>query len=97
MDLGNTIKNFRKQKELKQGEFAIKCGISQTYLSLIENNQKEPNLSTLKEISIQLDIPLPIIFFQSMTNEDIPSQKRDAYKIIGPSVKSLINEFFSIQ
>lgn len=96
MDLGNTIKTFRKQKELKQGEFAKKCGISQTYLSLIENNQKEPNLSTLKEISIQLDVPLPILFFQSLTNEDIPSPKRDAFKIIGPSVKSLINEFFAI-
>ena len=76
-------------------EFAQSCGITQTYLSQIENNQKEPNLSTLKDISKNLDIPLPILFFLSLNEEDIPQEKRQAFEIISPSVKSLINEFFT--
>ncbi|MGQ7855146.1 helix-turn-helix domain-containing protein [Pedobacter sp. WC2501] len=33
---------------MRQNAFADLCNISQTYLSQIENNIKEPNISTLK-------------------------------------------------
>lgn len=96
MDLGNIIKNIRKQKGQTQSEFALLCGITQTYLSQIENNSKEPNLSTLKLISENLNMPLPILFFLSMTEEDVQPNKRKAFQIVSPSVKSLVNEFFAV-
>ena len=96
MDLGIVIKNMRKQKKLTQGEFASLCGITQTYLSQIEGNLKEPNLSILKTISENLNIPLPILFFLSLNEEDIQPNKRQAFEVVGPSVKSLVNEFFTI-
>ncbi len=96
MNLGTTIKNIRKQKGFTQVDFANKCGITQTYLSQIENNLKEPNLSTLKSISLNLSLPLPIIFFLSMDEEDVSPQKRDAFNFVNPSIKSLVNEFFAI-
>jgi transcriptional regulator with XRE-family HTH domain len=96
MDLGKTIKTLRKQKDMTQDAFAEKCEITQTYLSQIENNQKEPNLSILKKISEKLDVPLPIIFYLSMNSEDVPEEKRKAFEMISPSVKSLVNEFFAV-
>jgi len=96
MNLGNSIKNIRKQKGLTQNEFATLCGITQTYLSQIEGNLKEPNLSTLKAISVKLQMPLPILFFLSMTEDDVQLEKRKAFEIISPSVKSLVNEFFAV-
>lgn len=96
MDLGIVIKNMRKQKKLTQGEFASLCGITQTYLSQIESNLKEPNLSTLRTISEKLNIPLPIMFFLSLTDDDIQPNKRKAFEIVSPSVKLLVNEFFAI-
>ncbi len=96
MDLGIVIKNTRKAKGLTQTQFAKSCGITQTYLSQIEGNLKEPNLSTLKEISNNLDLPLPILFFLSLTEDDVTPNKRHAFDIISPSVKSLVNEFFSV-
>lgn len=96
MNLGNVIKNSRKQKGLTQNEFSSLCGITQTYLSQIEGNLKEPNLSTLKAISEKLNIPLPILFFLSMTAEDVQPNKRKAFEIVSPSVKSLVNEFFGV-
>lgn len=95
MDLGTTIKNIRKQKGIKQNTFAELCGISQTYLSQIENNQKEANISTLKKIALKLEISLPILFFLSIDENDIPISKRQAYSIIGPTVKTLINEIIN--
>lgn len=96
MDLGTTLKNLRKQRGQTQQEFATQCGITQTYLSQIESNQKEPNLSTLKSISDKMKVPLPIIFFLSMTEDDIHPSKRKAFGIVNPSVKSMVNEFFSV-
>ncbi|TAH40116.1 MAG: XRE family transcriptional regulator [Bacteroidetes bacterium] len=96
MDLGITIKNIRKKQGLTQGEFAERIGITQTYLSQIENNLREPNLSTLKSVSKGLKTPLPVLFFLSMTEEDVQPKKRDAFKLVSPSVKSLLHEFFSV-
>lgn len=96
MDLGTVIKNIRKQKKMTQGHFADLCDISQTYLSQIESNQREPNLSTIRVISEQLGVPLPILFFLSMTGDDVDPEKREAFEIVNPSVKSLVNEFFAV-
>ena len=96
MDLGTTIKNIRKQKNLSQGKFASDCGITQTYLSQIEKNQKEPDLTILKKIASGLEIPLPILFFQSLTEEDVELDKREIFQVIGPSVKKIIDEIFLV-
>lgn len=95
MDLGNTIKLLRNQKGIKQNLFAEKCAITPAYLSQIENNLKEPNISTLKIISKNLGVPLPILFFLSMDNDDIKPEKRKAFQILAPSIKSMVNEFFT--
>ncbi|MDA3778926.1 MAG: helix-turn-helix transcriptional regulator [Bacteroidales bacterium] len=96
MDLGIVIKNIRKQKGQTQAEFASLCGITQTYLSQIESNAKEPTISTLKNICEKLDMPLPILFFQSLTSEDVNPSKRNAFELVSPSIKSLVNEFFAV-
>ena len=95
MNLGGTIKNLRQQKGYNQRDFAIECEITPTYLSQLETNQKEPNLSKLHVFAKVLQIPLPVLFFLSLTPEDIKPDKRKAYELLGPSVKSLINEFFT--
>jgi XRE family transcriptional regulator, regulator of sulfur utilization len=95
MNLGYTIQKIRKQLGVKQNEFAKICDITPAYLSLIESNRKEPNLSTIKVIAKNLDVPLPILFFLSLDESDINPNKQEAYKIIAPSIKSLIGSFFT--
>ena len=92
MNLGNAIKTLRKHKDIKQYAFAELCGLSQTYLSQIENNQKEPNISTLKLITEKLNVALPLLFFLAIDADDIPESKKQAFQIIGPTVKQLISE-----
>lgn len=94
MDIGNTIKKLRVQKGFRQNEFAEKCELTQAYLSKIENNQKEPALGVLKKIALELEMPLPVLFFHSLTTEDIDPKKRDAFQIILPSIKGMIESFF---
>lgn len=94
MDLGNAIKHLRQQKGIKQNSLAEKSGISQTYLSQIENNVKEPNISTLKVICENLNVPLPVLFFLAIDNNDIAPEKRNAFKHLAPSINSMVTEFF---
>lgn len=95
MDIGKVIKEVRKSKGLKQQSFAKMCGITQTYLSQIENNVKEPTISLLKRIAENLNLPLPILYFLSLEKNDIEKRKQDAYDLLMPFIKSIVNQFFS--
>lgn len=95
MNVGQTIKDFRKKKGIKQGDFSKMCEITQTYLSLIESNQKEPNLSLLKTISENLEVPLPILVFLSLDINDVPDGKKDLYKILEPSLKDMVTQIYT--
>lgn len=76
----------------KQNTFAEMCDISQTYLSQIESNQREPNISTLKSICSHLKVSLPILFFLALDIEDVPENKKSVFAIISPTMKTLVNE-----
>ena len=94
MDLGGTIKNLRQKRGITQNAMADSCDITQTYLSQIENNAKEPTLSVLKAISKKLGVPLPILFFLTLDESDVKPDKRAAFNHLAPSIKSMISEFF---
>lgn len=95
MNIGSIIKNLRKAKKITQTQLAKSSGITQTYLSQIENNQKEPTLATLKIITENLSTPLPILLFMAVESNDIPENKRAAYDAVSPSVKSLLDTLFT--
>lgn len=94
MNIGTIISSLRKGKGYKQGEFANVVGISQTYLSLIEKNHREPNLSLLKTIAATLSIPLSAILFLSLQEEDVPAHKREFYSGLYGKMKQLIESMF---
>lgn len=57
--LGNSIKTARKMKKLTTTELAKLVGVSQGYISHLENNRKnKPSLDILKDLSTALDISL---------------------------------------
>ncbi len=93
MNLGKTIRNIRKKKGLSQKELANLSDTYPSHISAIELGLK-PRFSTLENIANALNVPLPIVFFLSMTEDDIPDNKREGFRIISPSVYALINEFF---
>lgn len=94
MLVGNAIKTIRKQKKIQQQELSKICNISQTYLSQIENNKKQPNLNILELIGDKLGIPIPVILFLSLTSDDVPEHKKDLFRFMSPTVEKFINEIF---
>lgn len=94
MNLGTTIKKLRKQRGLKQFEFAERANITAAYLSLVETGQREPSLDFLKKISEVLSLPIPVIFFLSLDESDVPPNKRQAFEIVRKPVLAMIDGFF---
>ena len=96
MNIGTAIRNIRKERtpQLNQSEFAKRIGITQTYLSQIETGAKTPSISVLETISKEFEIPLPIIFWLGINEEDIAEHKREHFRFLKPTVDAMINVFF---
>lgn len=94
MQIGEAIKTLRKKKHLKQNELSEVCGISQTYLSQIENNKRQPTIDVLQIIGNQLGVPVPVILFLALSEQDVSDQKRELFKILNPSIEKFITEIF---
>ena len=96
MNIGIVIRNIRKERapKLNQSEFAKLIGISQTYLSQIENGAKTPNISVLEALSKEFESPLPIICWFGISEDDSAEHKREYFRFLKPTVDAMINEFF---
>lgn len=57
-DFGEYIAEARRKQKLYQAELATKAGISQSYLSRMENGQRDIDLSDAIRLCKALDIPL---------------------------------------
>lgn len=63
MKLGQAIKLCRTQKGLTQAELAKRCSLSESYLSLLETDRRDPTFSTLEAVSRGLEIPVSMLVF----------------------------------
>lgn len=94
MKVGDAIKSIRKERRLNQSDLATQIGISQTYLSQIETNQRNPNLSILETIGHKLEIPLPVIMFLAIDEMDVSEDKREVFNSVNPIMKDFISKVF---
>jgi transcriptional regulator with XRE-family HTH domain len=69
MNIGETIRNFRLQKGMSQGDIEKRTGLLRCYLSRVENGHTVPSLDTLAKIAGSLDTPLGS-FFADRPNEN---------------------------
>lgn len=92
MRLGATIKDLRQRAGFLQEDLAERVGITQSYLSQIENGHKEPNLSTLRQISEKLGVSLPILLFLAMEYKDVRSDRKEAFERIFPRLKNIMED-----
>lgn len=62
MNIGDTIRNFRLQKGMSQGDIEKRTGLLRCYLSRVENGHTVPSLDTLVKIAGAMDLPLSTFF-----------------------------------
>ncbi len=62
MNIGETIRNFRLQKGMSQGDIEKRTGLLRCYLSRVENGHTIPSLDTLAKIAGAMELPLAQFF-----------------------------------
>ena len=90
MDIGTAIKVLRKQKRLSQKELGDKCNLSVNALSQIEINASFPHKSSINSICNALDISVAYLLFFSISDEDIPVEKRAVFSSLNQVIKSVL-------
>ena len=69
INIGVTIRGFRLQKGMSQGDIEKRTGLLRCYLSRVENGHTIPSLETLQKIAGALDLPLSQFFAQNAVKE----------------------------
>lgn len=90
MNIGIAIRQLRKEKGYGQKELAEKCNISVNALSQIETNLSFPQKGTLQKISEVLNVPVSYLLFLSISDEDVPESKREAFNYLNSAIKSIL-------
>jgi transcriptional regulator with XRE-family HTH domain len=60
LSIGATLKECRELKGVSLGQLAKSSGVNKSYLSKIENDKRDPSLSSLSSICEAIDVPLSI-------------------------------------
>jgi transcriptional regulator with XRE-family HTH domain len=94
MEIGTVIGKLIKQKGLTQVEVSKRIGKSSTALSQIVRGTYKPNPDTLDKICKVLDIPQPILYFLTISEEDVPADKIELYRMLAPSLKDFVVKIF---
>ena len=78
MRMGKTIKFLRLAAELKQSDLAERLGVSSNYISLVENDKRDPSMSFLRDLSDELRVPLGLLFLEVESDQDKTSPEERA-------------------
>ncbi|HCD18965.1 XRE family transcriptional regulator [Macrococcoides caseolyticum subsp. caseolyticum] len=90
MNIGNTIKTIRKQRKMTQQQLADQMGISRSYLSDIENGNKNPSAKTLEKLAKKLNVSITYLTtgmktLNDLTEDEINNQLNTVQKVLRES------------
>lgn len=60
--MGDRLVYLRERRHMTQQELAKAADVSQSTIAHIENNKKDPSISTLKKIANALDVHIAVLF-----------------------------------
>ena len=92
LHLGNAIKVCRAHRGLTQARLAKQAGISLSYLSLLENDKRDANISTLESIAQGLKIPLNLLFFLASDGQELQGLPEGVRDKLSSVILRLLNE-----
>lgn len=95
MKIGEVIKILIKNRGFSQNEVAKRIGKSSTALSQIVKGVYNPQPDTLERLSNVLDVPTSVIYFLSISEDDVPEENRALFKALAPSMEKYMLDVFN--
>jgi transcriptional regulator with XRE-family HTH domain len=93
MNIGETIRNYRLQRSMSQGDIEKRTGLLRCYLSRVENGHTIPSLDTLAKIAGAMDLPLSQFFAEGNTNghKGLPQLSDDEVRFLSQMRRYAVN------
>jgi transcriptional regulator with XRE-family HTH domain len=93
MNIGETIRNFRLQRSMSQGDIEKRTGLLRCYLSRVENGHTIPSLDTLAKIAGAMDLALSQFFSEGNNNghKGLPQLSDDEVRFLGQIRRYSVN------
>ncbi|MDX2375067.1 helix-turn-helix domain-containing protein [Psychrobacter sp. PP-21] len=90
MKIGSVIRKCRKLKGMTQLQLSDSSNISESYLSLIEQDKRQPTLSNLESIAGTLQVPISILVFLADKQESISEITDKQIEALTETIYSLV-------
>lgn len=87
LTIGQMIKFGRMGHKMSQDELAKKLNVSKNYISLVENDKKDPSINFLRNVSKILNIPLVLLLWEKI---DLPDGKVKEEKEIKKQLEAMM-------
>ena len=71
MNVGHAIRLCRTQRKASQTDVAQKASCSVSYLSMLENNKRDPTLSMITKIAEALHVPVGALFVMASEEKEL--------------------------
>ncbi len=85
MNIGQSIRSYRLQKGMSQGDIEKRTGLLRCYLSRVENGHTIPSLDTLSKIASAMEISLSQFFSDAGHNnggKGLPQLSEDELRFL---------------
>jgi transcriptional regulator with XRE-family HTH domain len=92
VNIGRAIRLCRSQRAMTQTELARRSGLSVAYVSLIEQNKRDPSFSMLESLARGLEVPLSIITFLGADKNDLAGISDDLREKLSKAALDLLKE-----
>lgn len=89
MEIGNNLKKLRTQKGMTQKDLAESLNVSYQAVSRWENNEVEPDISTLSKLSSIFEVPVDAIINGNFENKDDEKQKAQEAAALAGAIESV--------
>lgn len=76
-NFGPVLRRRRAQLGLSQSALAERSGVTQNYLSLVENGHRTPVLETLSKIAAALEVPVSYLVLHAQVEADEAEEKNE--------------------
>jgi transcriptional regulator with XRE-family HTH domain len=75
MNIGTTIRSIRQKRGITINQLCEGTGLSQGFLSLMENNKTSPSLATLESIANYLNVPMSYLLLKHEERMNVVRKK----------------------
>jgi transcriptional regulator with XRE-family HTH domain len=90
MSTGTALKVIREHRKKTQTDVSRRLKVSQTYLSQIETEKREPSTEMLRKLCKYYKVPPIVVHWMAVEEKDVEKRKQPIFRELKPAIDDLI-------